>query len=177
MQRQEVGRTLAQIHQIARSARYERSNPYSSQWCVSTLEQQHNVSAKDRSLIESLISELSTLEASSNLPRGIVHGDLFRDNALFVDDKLTGVIDFYHACEDFYVMDIAITLNDWTHTELEAELLLGAYQKVRPLEQSEIDHLPIFRKLAAMRFALTRLISGGDGAPRKDPEEFLARLR
>jgi homoserine kinase type II len=112
-----------------------------------------------------------------------IHGDLFRDNALFQGGTLSGVIDFYHACDDFYVQDIAITINDWCKNpsgdideNLKQSLITG-YETRRPLEAEEIELLPLFQKIGAARFSLTRLLSGEQGEHLKDPQEFLQLLR
>ncbi len=129
------------------------------------------------------ITELYANLEELSLPKGIIHGDLFRDNALFSDDTLTGVIDFYHACHDFFILDIAICINDWCRNDrgvidqdLKSALLRG-YESVRKIEPEEMDRLPEFQQVAAARFMLTRTQSGGEGAPLKDPNEFVPLLQ
>ena len=113
------------------------------------------------------------------LPKGVTHGDLFRDNALFKEEELTGVIDFYRACNDFLIQDIAITINDWCRTtrdEIDQELsesLLQGYESARELEDEEKEFLPCFQRAACARFALTRLLSGDEGRHLKDPHEYI----
>lgn len=120
----------------------------------------------------------------TRLPTGIIHADLFPDNAFFQDDILSGVIDFYFACTDFLAYDLAVTLNSWCfdwggsfQPGLAAALVSG-YAAVRPLEPEETEALPILARGAALRFLLTRLHDWFlpiDNAltRKKDPREFI----
>jgi homoserine kinase type II len=121
------------------------------------------------------------------LPRGIVHADLFPDNVLFLDDKLSGIIDFYFACEDFYAYELAIVLNAWCFEPdgefnvTKARQLLRAYTRIRPLSGAELDFLPILARGAALRFLLTRLYDWLNQVPGamvkpKNPLEYLGKL-
>lgn len=121
------------------------------------------------------------------LPAGIIHADLFPDNVFFQGEALTGVIDFYFACTDMYIYDLAVCLNAWCfehHNEFnitKAKLLLSRYHKIRPLQSAEIDALPVVATGAAMRFFLTRMhdwlhqVEGALVVP-KDPMEYWERL-
>ena len=98
------------------------------------------------------------------LPRSAVHADLFRDNALFEDGRLSGVFDWYFAGVDTWVFDLAVALNDWcielASGEFDAarhDALLDAYQKVRPLQPLECALLPDALRAAALRFWVSRL--------------------
>tara|TARA_R110002072_G_scaffold1369_7_gene11317 strand:+ start:6492 stop:7409 length:918 start_codon:yes stop_codon:yes gene_type:complete len=177
---EKIGSALAQLHLGGAAARYERENVYSISWAKAAVDQlAADLSELDqRSLNQALERYQNECE---KLPRGIIHGDLFRDNALFEEDNLTGVIDFYHACNDYFVQDIAITLNDWcceagTDVEPKRLALLRGYESVRALEAAEHKALPRFREFAAMRFALTRLLAGRSDNPVKNPREFLDLL-
>lgn len=105
------------------------------------------------------------MAASSNLPQGIIHADLFRDNALFVGDELTGVIDFYNACNGYFIYDLAIMVNDWCVTEdgtLDMPRYLAmmrAYQLVRPLNKEECEAWQTVLRGGALRFWTSRLVS------------------
>lgn len=123
-----------------------------------------------------------------DLPRGAIHADLFPDNVFFLDGQLSGLIDFYFACTDFYAYDVAVCLNAWCfETDLafnatRARALLAGYGAVRPLAAAERDALLVLAAGAAMRFCLTRLYdwlnTPSDAfVTRKDPKEYLRRLR
>jgi homoserine kinase type II len=118
-------------------------------------------------LIESELayqSHLAESAAHGSLPRGAIHADLFRDNAMFDGDRLTGFFDFYFAGVDAFIFDIAVCLNDWsTDTERgsldeeRAVSLIAAYDAVRPLAGGELRLLPAMMRAAALRFWLSRL--------------------
>lgn len=137
-----------------------------------------------------ITSELRFLELSwpRDLPQGIIHADLFPDNVFFVDDRLSGIIDFYFACNDALAYDIAVCLNAWcfnSKSEFEAakgNALLNGYESVRPLSAAERDAMPILARGAAMRFLLTRsydwLNTPKDAlVARKDPADYVRRLK
>jgi homoserine kinase type II len=123
----------------------------------------------------------------SGLPFGVIHADLFPDNVFFRQQHLSGVIDFYFACRDFYAYDIAICLNAWcfepdlSFNITKARRFLGGYQAVRPLDPAEIQALPVLSQGAAMRFLLTRLydwLNTPDDAfvTPKSPMEYIKKL-
>jgi homoserine kinase type II len=97
------------------------------------------------------------------LPRGAIHGDLFRDNAMFVGSSLAGVFDFYFAGVDSLLFDIAVALNDWCVDlasgrleEDRAAAFVRAYAALRPLEPAEARLMPALLRAAAFRFWLSR---------------------
>lgn len=128
--------------------------------------------------------ELAFLSAHwpKDLPCGVVHADLFTDNVFFDGAEVSGVIDFYFACTDYFAYDLAICLNAWSNIggywlEDNDEALLEGYASVRPLSASELTALPVLRRGAALRFLLTRLydwINQVEGAlvNVKDPLEY-----
>jgi len=117
------------------------------------------------------------------VPQGVIHGDLFRDNTLFEDGRLTALLDFEQASAGAPVYDLAVALNDWCwtgrpHPELAAPLIDG-YQTVRPLTPAERALLPVEIRAAAARFTVTRITDvylPGRSNPDKDFSAFLARL-
>ena len=124
----------------------------------------------------------------SDLPTGVIHADLFPDNVFFRDHELSGLIDFYFACTDFLAYDLAICLNAWcfeadlSFNVTKARLLVGNYQKIRPLDDAERAALPLLARGSALRFLLTRLYdwlhrTAGALVRPKDPVEFLKKLR
>ncbi|QTL01671.1 homoserine kinase [Aquabacter sp. L1I39] len=141
-------------------------------------------------LDETIAAELEDLEAQwpGDLPAGVIHADLFPDNAFFLDDSLSGIIDFYFACTDLLAYDVAICLNAWCFEEdgsynaTKGRALLKAYETVRPLSPEEGEALPRLARGAALRFLLTRLVDWLNVPPGalvrpKDPKEYLRKLR
>src|SRR6185503_12152146 len=135
-------------------------------------------------------AELDVLEARwpAGLDPGIIHADLFPDNVFFLGDTLSGLIDFYFACNDALAYDIAVTLNAWcfetdhSFNITKGQALLKGYQSVRALESAERRALPLLARGAALRFLLTRaydwLHTASDAlVRRKDPHEYLRRLK
>ena len=128
------------------------------------------------------------------LPRGTIHADLFPDNAFFLGDDFSGAIDFYFACTDALVYDLAVCLNAWAFEDgmagessglqynfSKGAALIAGYESVRPLETAERDALPVLARGAALRFFLTRLVDWTDtpeGAlvKPKNPLEYAGRL-
>ena len=124
----------------------------------------------------------------TDLPAGIIHADLFPDNVFFLGSRLSGLIDFYFACNDFYAYDLATCLNAWCFEKdysfnlTKGTALLTAYQAVRPLSEAERQALPILAHGSALRFMLTRLydwLTIPDGAlvQKRDPMEYIRRVR
>ena len=98
------------------------------------------------------------------LPKGPVHADLFRDNVMFEDEKLTGFFDFYFAGNDTWLFDLSVCMNDWCidlnsgeHAPERALAMLNAYQEVRPLRSAERQLLPAMLRAGALRFWISRL--------------------
>jgi homoserine kinase type II len=122
------------------------------------------------------------------LPAGIIHADLFPDNVFFLGDRLSGLIDFYFACNDLFAYDVATGLNAWCFEKDHAfnltkgAALLSGYQSVRPLSTAEKQALPVLARGSALRFMLTRLydwLTIPDGALvlKRDPTEYIRKLR
>ena len=137
-----------------------------------------------------ITKELRHLEGAwpSQLPQGVIHADLFPDNVFFLSDKVSGLIDFYFACNDTLAYDVAVCLNAWcfetdaSFNVTKARALLQAYEKVRPLSTPELRDLPTLARGAALRFLLTRtydLLNTDENAlvKTKDPNEYLRKLR
>jgi homoserine kinase type II len=124
----------------------------------------------------------------SDLPLGIIHADLFPDNVFFLGEKLSGLIDFYFACNDLYAYDVATCLNAWCFEKdfafnlTKGTALLAGYQSVRPLSEGEKLALPVLARGSALRFMLTRLydwltIPDGGLVMKRDPTEYIRRMR
>lgn len=140
-----------------------------------------------RSLIE---EELALLNSTwpRGLPQGAIHADLFPDNVLFVNDRISGIIDLYFACNDALAYDLAVALNAWCFENdgafnvTNGRALIAGYETRRVLLPEERDALPVLCRGAALRFLLTRLYDWINHNPAalvrpKDPKEFLRRLR
>ncbi len=140
-------------------------------------------------LAEALEGELGFLEGEwpEDLPSGVIHADLFPDNVFFLDGRLSGIIDFYFACNDFFAYDLATCLNAWcfepddSFNVTKARLLLQSYRKVRPFSAAELDALPLLARGSALRFLLTRLYDWLNHPPGalvepKDPLEYWKKL-
>ena len=141
-------------------------------------------------LAEELGTELAALEADwpGDLPSGVIHADMFPDNVFFLGERLSGIIDFYFACNDAFAYDLAILLNAWcfeadgSFNVTKARNLLRAYRRVRPFSAAELQNLPLLARGSALRFLLTRLydlLNHPEGAlvKPKDPLEYLRKLR
>jgi homoserine kinase type II len=137
-----------------------------------------------------VIRELADLEQywPKGLPEGVIHADLFPDNVFFLGSDVSGLIDFYFACNDMLAYDVAVCLNAWcfetdaSFNVTKARSLLQAYEGVRPLAAAELEALPTLARGAALRFLLTRsydwLNTDGEAlVKRKDPNEYLRKLR
>jgi len=135
-------------------------------------------------------NELVYLEKNwpRDLPSGIIHADLFPDNVFFLGNRLSGLIDFYFACNDFLAYDLAICLNAWcfeadsSFNMTNARALISGYEKTRPLNKQDISALPLLCRGAALRFLLTRIYDFLN-TPKDalvnvhDPREYLRKLR
>ena len=158
-----IGSELARFHLAAKDYRGVRDNPRGLGWIEAVRDMlDDNLDSAGRMEIESTLSAARN-SAIGELPRGPVHADLFHDNALFDADQLGGILDFDYACNDSYVFDIGVLLNDWcidANYQLVGErvsAIVDAYSSVRPLLAEEIDALPLMLRIGALRFWLSRL--------------------
>ena len=128
-------------------------------------------------------------EINKDLPSGIIHADLFPDNIFFEENNLTGIIDFYFSCNDFYAYEIAICLNAWCFEDsnnefnpTKAKYLLGSYNQERKFSNEEVEALPLLARASALRYLLTRLLDfysheDSDLILKKDTNEYISKLR
>jgi homoserine kinase type II len=163
-----LGSTLAQLHLVGRDFNESLPNLRGLEWWNATVPVVLPfLDATQSDLIRSELAYQNHVAASSAyvaLPRGPIHADLFRDNALFEGEQLTGVFDFYFAGVDSWLFDLAVCLNDWTLDPQTAvpdaarfSALLQAYGQVRALTQAERRLLPAMLRAAALRFWISRL--------------------
>jgi homoserine kinase type II len=186
-----VGEAMAQLHQAADGFALTRRNALSVAGWRPLYD---GVRARAHEVLPGLAAELEAELAlfdrawPSNLPQGVIHADLFQDNVFFLHERLSGIIDFYFACNDLLAYDVAICLNAWcfesdrSFNVTKARSLLGGYERVRRLTAEERTALPLLARGAALRFLLTRLYDWlhtppGAMVKRKDPLEYLAKLR
>ncbi len=187
----ELGTALAALHLAGESYEAVRPNSLSMPSWRPLFEQcREHADAVHAGLAAETDAELRALEAAwpAGLPTGVIHADLFPDNVFFLKDRLSGIIDFYFACTDFFAYDVAICLNAWcfepdgSFNITKARAFLVAYEKVRPLQPAEYAALPDLARGAAMRFLLTRLYDWVNTPADalvvpKDPLEYLRKLR
>lgn len=178
-----IATALAQLHTTPLTSSQQMVNRRGQTWreqTASALSAQ--LAAADSELLQQEISCYRSFD-DSELPKGIIHADLFKDNVIFNNDQLSGIIDFYDACYDCYLYDIAITVNDWC-TDKNGEIIkenieafLNGYQSIRTLTNAEKIAWPIMLRIAAMRFWLSRLEDfflqrEGDLTQRKNPATY-----
>lgn len=187
----EAGRALAILHLAGADFSGRRPNTLSLDgWADLVRTSAPRADTIAPGLAQAIAEELAFLKNvwPRDLPQGVIHADMFPDNVLFVDGKLTGVIDFYFACNDALTYDLAICLNAWcfevdgSFNLTKGRAMLLAYRTVRQLSPEEIVALPVLARGAALRFLLTRLHDWLNRDPQalvrpKDPLECLAQLR
>jgi len=188
---QQLGGALADLHLKGRDFEIKRTNSLSlAGWHKLVDATKARADEVEPGLAAILKDELAYLE--KNWPRdleiGVIHADLFPDNVFFLDDKLSGLIDFYFACTDFLAYDLAICINAWCFEQngsfnvTKARLLVKSYQAVRPIPAAELEALPLLCRGSALRFLLTRLYDWLNHPPGafvkpKDPLEYMRKLR
>ena len=186
-----LGEALAKMHVAGLDYPVRRENALSvTGWRALFAETKARANEFAPGLEKELEHELNQVSAlwPNDLPEGVIHADLFPDNVFFKDSKLTGLIDFYFACNDFLAYDLAVCLNAWcfesdlSFNVAKARLMINAYRKVRPCSDAELGALPLLARGSALRFLLTRLydwLNQVDGAmvKPKDPTEYIKKLR
>ncbi len=186
-----IGRGLAELHLAGRDFAIKRPNALSvAGWRPLFDGSRAHADEVAPGLARELGAEIDFFEANwpKDLPGGVIHADLFPDNVFFLHEKLSGLIDFYFACNDSLAYDVAICLNAWcfepdrSFNATKARAMIQAYDSVRPLNDAERAALPLLARGAALRFLLTRLYDwlhtpATALVKRKDPLEYLAYLR
>ena len=186
-----VGQALARMHLAGADFGLTRANALSvAGWPPLLHASEARADEVAPGLREDSAAEFAFLQAHwpAGLPAGVIHADLFNDNVFFIDEKLSGLIDFYFACNDAFAYDLAICLSAWCFEPdnefnvSKGQALISAYERVRPLTEAEVAALPILARGAALRFMLTRLVDwlnvppGAKVAP-KNPLEYRDKLR
>ncbi len=179
----ELGKAVGHMHVVGQDFPGRRDNPRGPHWWAETAAKVLPRLAPDAARLLEAELAFQRQHAHDALPRGVIHADLFRDNALFVGDRLTGIIDFYYACNDVLLYDVAVTVNDWCTTdtgELDSPRLdafLDAYRQERDFTAAERAAWPVMLRAAALRFWLSRLQDQlfpreGELTHIKDPDVF-----
>ena len=188
-----VGRALAELHLAGRDFSMRRENSLSVRgWRPLFASCAAEADTIADNLAEEIDDELALLEKGwpGGLPEGVIHADLFPDNVFFLGlgKSVSGLIDFYFACNDMLAYDVAVCLNAWCFESdnsfniTKAKALLRGYNVVRPMTGGEVESLPLLARGAALRFLLTRMydwLNTSDQAyvQPKDPLEYLRKLR
>lgn len=178
-----VGEMLGKLHVAGQSFKLAMPNPRATEWRARTATQVLSfLSPQDAALLQKEVA-FHAAHPLTGLPQGIIHADLFRDNVLFDGNRISGLIDFYFACNDSLLYDLAITVNDWclgAKSDLDrshTQAMLHAYHAARPLQVVEQEMWPIVLRVAALRFWLSRLHDlylprDGEIIHAHDPEQF-----
>jgi homoserine kinase type II len=186
-----VGEALGKLHKAGAGFALTRPNALSiGGWPALVATALPRADEVQPGLAAEMQIELAELQKlwPANLPQGVIHADLFPDNVFFLGDTLSGLIDFYFACNDALAYDIAVCLNAWcfepdgSFNITRGLALTGGYERVRRLTDAEAAALPLLARGAALRFMLTRLVdwlnvpAGAKVVP-KDPLEYLRKMR
>jgi len=184
-----IGAALGHLHVEGQAFTGRREHTRGPQWRQAMAERLlPQLSAEDAALLREEVNFQIHHYARAGLPWGVIHADLFRDNALFSGNELTGIIDFYYACNGVLLYDLAVTVNDWCirpDGSLETSkvlAILSGYHEQRPLQESEHAVWPMLLRVAALRFWLSRLQDqffprAGELTQIKDPSQFKRILR
>ncbi|CAM8435216.1 COG2334 Putative homoserine kinase type II (protein kinase fold) [Candidatus Methylopumilus planktonicus] len=182
-----VGASLAELHMKSANFTAQHQNTRDLNWIKKTAETLFSELPQDDSLL--LREEILYQEKQNyKLPKSTIHGDLFRDNVLFLNDEVSGFIDFYYACTDYLILDVAIAVNDWcvnndgSFDEARLNAFLDAYKKIRSFNDDEDQAWNDILRLASLRFWVSRLndfyhIEEGELTFIKDPDHFKKILK
>ncbi len=188
-----VGIEVAKMHEITKNFKIKRLNDLSvNSWRKLFNSVKSECSKIHTDLPKLIETNLNDVEKNwpNDLPKGIIHADLFNDNIFFVNNEFSGLIDFYFSCEDFYAFEIAICFNalcfdgeskNLSFNVTKAKNFIEGYNSIRKLTDNEKANIKVLSQGAALRFLLTRVfdaLNTVDGAivKVKDPLEYLTRL-
>lgn len=178
-----LGHALGNFHAVSPQFPFHRINPCGPSWWHKVAQRLFPcLPEEDATLLQAELDFQSQYK-NVELPYGVIHADLFRDNALFEQNKLSGIIDFYYACNDVLLYDVAVTINDWCSLpnghldEKRVQAILDTYRQQREFTPIEIQAFPTLLRAAALRFWLSRLQDlhfprAGEITHIKDPNVF-----
>lgn len=182
-----LGATVAELHRAGESFPDRQSNSRGLGWIEATRSAlAGHLGTRDKALLDDEIAFQQAFDYAP-LPCGVIHADLFRDNVLFEDRHVSGLIDFYYACYDHWLFDLAVICNDWCHRPDGKHLpehwraIVDAYRRRRPFTAAENDAWPAMLRAAALRFWVSRLADwhfpqSGHDTHQKDPQPFAELL-
>ncbi len=188
-----IGVEAAKMHELTKNFKLKRQNDLSVNSWRGLFDSVKDKCSKLHKDLPKLIEEnLTNVERHwpKDLPRGIIHADLFHDNIFFNKDKLSGIIDYYFSCEDFFALEIAICFNalcfdgvkeNLSFNVTKAKNFIDGYSSIRKLSDLEKKNIKVLSQGAALRFLLTRVFDAlytvEDAIVKvKDPIEYLKRL-
>ena len=188
----EVGKIIAQMHLVTKNINLSRKNSMGIKNLDPLLKSIKFRSNKFSNLEKFLVNNLKEIKKNwpKKLPKGIIHGDLFIDNLFFNKNKLSGIIDFYFAANDYFMYEIAICINALCFDNKKSKFkinkqkiksLIKGYESIKKISLKEKKSLNILCRGAAMRYFLTRLYDYSN-TPKtaliqiKDPNEYYQKL-
>jgi len=184
----QAGAMLASLHQAGQTYPLRMDNPRGPRWWKAAMPQIIPfLPSQDAALLGEEV-RFQSLYRFSDLPRGVIHADLFRDNVLFEGGRIAGIIDFYFACNDALLYDVAIAVNDWCMAEgggldpIQCSAFLDAYGEVRRFTAIDRGAWTVMLRAAALRFWVSRLYDlhlprPGELTHAKNPDHFREVLR
>ncbi|ROO25287.1 homoserine kinase [Salinisphaera orenii] len=186
-----LGGVVAEMHRAVRSFGLTQDNTRDLAWLRDARARLGTrLDTETRTLLDDELAYQSDCARTCyvDLPRAVIHADMFRDNVLFQGQRVSGIIDFYFACQEYLLFDLAVICNDWAYDDQRRHLpdhwaaFAGAYHRRRPLTDAEIRAWPAMLRAAALRFWVSRLVDyhfpmDGDVVHIHDPTPFEALLR
>ncbi|GAB3680611.1 homoserine kinase [Salinisphaera aquimarina] len=186
-----LGGVVAEMHRAVRSFDQIQPNPRNLEWIANARDElASKLDAPTLALLDDEIAfQHECVHARyAGLPKAVIHADMFRDNVLFDDGRVSGIIDFYYACHDYLLFDLAVICNDWAfaddgrHLPKQWQAFVDAYARRRSIAAAEHAAWPAMLRAAALRFWASRLVDyhfpmDGDVTHVHDPSPFEQLLR
>jgi len=188
-----LGEVTAKLHLKTQNFKNKKENEYSYKyWQTNTKKLTKHIEEKEPGLSNLIIKDLITFNnlRYTDIPKGIIHADLFPDNVLFKNNKISGVLDYYYSCEDHLIIDLAIIIISWCFyedrnkkikiDESKIKHLLKGYNKIKRINNLELELLNVYCKMYSIRFFLTRMLDAQlshdpNIVTTKKPEEFIKK--